>query len=61
MGSNRAVRLAGSRRHLLSESSWGKQMDELGLFLGTIFISWRISFSYHLLNISLREAFHKKI
>ena len=61
MGSNiGAVRLRGARMHLLSESSWGRQMDELGLFLGTIFIFWRISLSYYIVSISFREAFQNK-
>lgn len=61
MGSNiGAVRLAGARGHLLSESSWGKQIDELGLFLGTVFIIWRISLSYYIIKASLSEAFYKQ-
>ena len=43
MGSNiGAVRLTGERVFLLDESSWGKQMGELGLFLGFTFVFWRI-------------------
>ena len=59
MGSNiGAVRLSGKQGFLLDESSWGKQMGELGLFIGPIFIFWRISLSYHLLKIALKEAYH---
>lgn len=57
MGSNvGAVRLSGKKGFLLAESSWGKQMDELGLFIGTLFIIWRITISLHVANISFREA-----
>ena len=60
MGSNiGAVRLTGGRGILLEESSWGKQMGELGLFLGTIFILWRISLSYYIVRISINETFNK--
>ncbi|WP_186493472.1 hypothetical protein [Synechococcus sp. A15-62] len=58
MGSNiGAVRLTGTKGFLLAESSWGKQMDELGLFIGTLFILWRIAISIHVIKISLRESF----
>ena len=31
-------------------------MDELGLFIGTLFIIWRITISLHVAKISFREA-----
>ena len=59
MGSNiGAVRLSGNREFLLGETSWDKQMGELGLFLGTIFIFWRISLSYYIVRLSINEIIH---
>ena len=61
MGSNiGAVRLSGKRGLLLEESSWGKQMGELGLFVGTIFILWRISLSCYIVNLFFKESFSNK-
>ena len=60
MGSNiGAVRLTGSQQLLLAEGSWGRQMSELGIFLGPLFILWRISFSLFLVKMSLIEAFFR--
>ena len=59
MGSNiGAVRLSGDRGLLLGETSWGKQMGELGLLIGTIFIFWRISISYYLISVSFKQAYN---
>ncbi len=61
LGSNiGAVRMTGKKQFLSAEGSWGKTMDEKGLFLGTAVLLWRISTTMMMAKEAIYIALIKK-
>jgi hypothetical protein len=57
MGTNvGAKRLSGAPEFLIAESEWGLIMGELGLFLGTLYIVFRIVLVIYLIHLGLKNA-----
>jgi hypothetical protein len=57
MGTNvGAMRLNGTMEFLLAESEWGLIMGELGVFLGVVYISFRVFIAIYLLILSFNNA-----
>ena len=57
MGTNiGAKRLSGALEFLIAESEWGLIMGELGLFLGTLYIVFRLMLSLYLINLGFKNA-----
>ena len=51
-----AMRISGAVDFLFAESEWGIVMGELGIFFGTLYISFRVVLAYFLLLYSLKNA-----
>jgi hypothetical protein len=57
LGSNvGAVRLSGDKDFLVCETEWGLIIGELGLFLGTLYILFRLVLSFYLLLLGFKNA-----
>jgi len=57
MGTNiGAKRLSGALEFLIAESEWGLIMGELGLFLGTLYIVFRLMLSVYLIKLGFKNA-----
>jgi hypothetical protein len=57
MGTNiGAKRLTGALEFLIAESEWGLIMGELGIFLGTLYIVFRLMLSLYLINLGFKNA-----
>jgi hypothetical protein len=58
MGTNvGAMRLKGAMEFLVAESEWGLIMGELGVFLGGLYISFRVFIAIYLLILAFKNAF----
>jgi len=57
MGTNiGAKRLSGALDFLISENEWGLIMGELGVFLGILYLSFRVFFAVYLLLLGFKNA-----
>ena len=57
MGTNvGAMRISGAVDFLIAENEWGLVLGELGVFLGTIYISFRVILALYLLLLGLKNA-----
>ena len=58
MGTNvGAMRVTGALDFLIAENEWGLVLGELGVFLGALYVSFRVFLAFYLLLLGFKNAF----